>query len=87
MKSTANFVGRYGIARRRVALGGIPRAWIAWRRVYWARVAWRRLSSGGLARWWILALRFARLGVLRGRRLWIVLGHGATLRQINPPSA
>src|SRR3984893_14390379 len=85
MKSTANFVGRYGIARRWVALRRIPRAWIAWRRVSW--VAWRRLSSGLLTRRWILALRFARLGVLRRQRLWIVLGHGATLRQTNPPSA
>src|SRR6266478_9520420 len=87
MKSTANFVGRYGIARRRVPLGRIPWAWIAWRRVHWAWVAWRRLPSRRLTRRWILSLRFARVGVLRRGRLWIVLGHGATLRQTNPISA
>src|SRR5882762_6991719 len=79
MKSTANFVGRYGIARRWVPLGRIP-----WRRVPLGRVPWRRLPRGWVARRWIPPLRFARLGVLRRGRLWIVLRHVATLRQTNP---
>src|SRR5438034_7449939 len=97
MKSTANFVGRHGIARRRVALGRISRArvawaWVAWAWVAWAGVtragvAWRRVSSRRFTRRWILALRFARVWVLRRGRLWIVFGHGATLRQTNTISA